>query len=144
MSTLQAVELVLLAGCVVIALWLVVLWLRRRSLAAHGPVSPCAVKLPESPRWRLGLLRLGPEQLDWFSVGGVTTHPTMSWHRAPLEISTPTSGETISIPGLDAAVAITLTTHGSEVARLALEPKIYPAVRSWLESAPPGHNVNVT
>ena len=31
-----------------------------------------------------------------------------------------------------------------EVADLAVEPKIYPAVRSWLESDPPGHNVNVT
>ena len=67
-----------------------------------------------------------------------------SWGREGLEISTPVQ-ETVSIPGLDAAVAVTLTsdTEG-HLADLAMEPKIYPAVRSWLESAPPGHNVNVT
>lgn len=144
MSTLQAVELILLAGCLLLALWLVLVWLRRRSLAAHGPVHPCAVKLPESPRWRLGLLRLGSDRLDWFSVGRVTTHPTMTWLREGLEISTPQSGETVSIPGLDGALSVTLSGRDGVLARLAVEPKIYPAIRSWLESAPPGHNVNVT
>lgn len=144
MTTLQAVELLLLAGCLIVALWLVVLWLRRRALAAHGPMCPSAVRLPGSPRWRLGLLRMGAHHLDWFSVGGLTTHPTLSWGHEGLEISTPVQ-ETVSIPGLDSAVAVTLTsdTEG-HLADLAMEPKIYPAVRSWLESAPPGHNVNVT
>lgn len=143
MSTLQVLELVLLAGCLVVAIWLVLLWLRRRSIAAHGPVCPCAVRLPESPRWRLGLLRLSSQDLDWFSVSGVTTHPTMSWQRNGLEISTPTSDD-VSMPGLINAVSLTLSSGSETLAELALEPKIYPAVRSWLESAPPGHGVNVT
>ncbi|WP_082567345.1 DUF2550 family protein [Janibacter sp. Soil728] len=143
MSTLQVVEVVLLAGCLVIALWLVLLWLRRRALSAHGPVSPCAVRLPGSPRWRLGLLRLSSGQLDWFSVSGMTTSPTMSWSREGLEISTP-SAELVSIPGLLSAVSLTLSSTSGDLADLALEPKIYPAVRSWLESAPPGRGVNVT
>ncbi|CAM4160474.1 DUF2550 family protein [Janibacter anophelis] len=143
MSALQVVEIVLLAGCLLVALWLVLLWLRRRALAAHGPVSPCAVRLPGSPRWRLGLLRLSSGQLDWFSVSGVTTSPTMSWAREGLDISTP-SMETVSIPGLATAVCLTLSGESGDLADLALESKIYPAVRSWLESAPPGRGVNVT
>lgn len=143
MSTLHLVELILLAGCLVVALWLVQLWLRRRSLAALGPVCPCAIRLPESPRWRLGLLRLSADDLDWFSVSGLTTQATMSWSRDGLEISTPAS-ESVSIPGLISAVSLTLTRDGRPMAELAVEPKIYPAVRSWLESAPPGRNVNVT
>lgn len=144
MSTLQVVEVLLLAGCLLIALWLVVLWLRRRALAAHGPMCPCAVRLPGSPRWRLGLLRMGVRDLDWFSVSGLTTSPSMSWAREGLEISTP-APEPVSLPGLDTAIAVTLTRGtDSHLADLAVEPKIYPAVRSWLESAPPGHNVNVT
>ncbi len=143
MTALQVVEILLLAGCLVIALWLVLLWLRRRSLAAHGPVSPCAVRLPGSSRWRLGLLRLGAHELDWFSVAGLRARPTMSWSRRGLDISTP-SPDAVSIPGLDRAVSIELTRGPDHLAYLALEPKIYPAVRSWLESAPPGHNVNVT
>lgn len=144
MSTLQVVEVILLAGCLVIGLWLVLLWLRRRALAAHGPVSPCAVRLPGSPRWRLGLLRLSSGQLDWFSVTGMTTSPTMSWTREGLDISTPSS-EIVSIPGLLSAVSLTLSDEtAGDLADLALEPKIYPAVRSWLESAPPGRGVNVT
>jgi hypothetical protein len=144
MSTLQVVEVILLAGCLVIGLWLVLLWLRRRALAAHGPVSPCAVRLPGSHRWRLGLLRLSSDQLDWFSVSGMTTSPTMSWTREGLDISTPSS-ETVSIPGLLSAVCLRLSDESAgDLADLALEPKIYPAVRSWLESAPPGRGVNVT
>lgn len=143
MSTLQVVEVLLLAGCLLIALWLVVLWLRRRALAAHGLICPGAVRLPGSPRWRLGLLRLGVHHLDWFSVAGLTTSPSMSWAREGMEISIP-SQESVSLPGLHTAVALTLTRRDSHLADLAVEPKIYPAVRSWLESAPPGHNVNVT
>ncbi|WEV78350.1 DUF2550 family protein [Janibacter cremeus] len=143
MSTLQVVEVLLLAGCLLLALWLVVLWLRRRALAAHGPMCPCAVRLPGSPRWRLGLLRMGVRDLDWFSVAGLTTSPSMSWAREGMEISTP-APEPVSLPGLDTAVAVTLTRGRDHLADLAVEPKIYPAVRSWLESAPPGHNVNVT
>ncbi|WP_338751053.1 DUF2550 family protein [Janibacter alittae] len=143
MSALQVVEILLLAGCLLLAVWLVVLWLRRRALAAHGPVCPCALRLPGSPRWRLGLLRMGAQHLDWFSVGGLTTSPSKSWGREGLEISTPAPGS-VSLPGLDTALAVTLTREGGHLADLAIEPKIYPAVRSWLESAPPGHNVNVT
>ncbi|NYF97334.1 DUF2550 family protein [Janibacter cremeus] len=143
MSALQVVEILLLAGCLLLALWLVVLWLRRRALAAHEPVCPCAIQLPGSPRWRLGLLRMGAHHLDWFSVGGLTTSPAMSWAREGLEISTP-APESVSLPGLDAAVAVTLTRGDDHLVDLAVEPKIYPAVRSWLESAPPGHNANVT
>ncbi|WP_277454809.1 DUF2550 family protein [Janibacter sp. DB-40] len=143
MSTLQVVEVLLLAGCLLLALWLVVLWLRRRALAAHGPMCPCAVRLPGSSRWRLGLLRMGVRDLDWFSVAGLTTSPSMSWAREGMEISTP-APEPVSLPGLDSAVAVTLTRGREHLADLAVEPKIYPAVRSWLESAPPGHNVNVT
>lgn len=143
MSALQVVEVLLLAGCLIIALWLVLLWLRRRALAAHGPVSPCAVRLPGSPRWRLGLLRLGAHHLDWFSVGSLLTRPTMSWAREGLDISTP-SRDAVSLPGLDTAVSVELTGSSGPIADLALEPKIYPAVRSWLESGPPGHSVNVT
>ena len=143
MTALQVVEVLLLAGCLVIALWLVLLWVRRRTLAAHGPVSPCAVRVPGSSRWRLGLLRLGAHHLDWFSVGGLLARPTMSWGREGLDISTP-APERVSIPGLDAALSLELTGPSGHLADIALEPKIYPALRSWLESAPPGHNVNVT
>ena len=144
MTTLQVVEVLLLAGCLVVALWLVLLWLRRRAIAAHGPVSPCAIRLPESHRWRLGLLRMGSVDLEWFSVGGLTTTPTMAWVREGLEISTPDS-DVVSVPGLVDAVSVTLTgPDGRPLVHLALEQKIYPAVRSWLESAPPGRGVNVT
>ena len=143
MSTLQVGELVLLAVCVIIALWLCLLWLRRRALAAHGPVAPCAIRLPGSSRWRLGLLRMGTYTLDWYSVGALRTSPTKSWTREGLEISTPRT-EQVSIPGLPSACAIELSSRSGHLGDLAVEAKIYPAVRSWLESAPPGHNVNVT
>ena len=48
------------------------------------------------------------------------------------------------LAGLAAAVSLRLTGEEGHLADLAVEPKIYPAVRSWLESAPPGRGVNVT
>ena len=143
MSALQVVAILLLAGCLLVAVWLVLLWLRRRSIAAHGPMCPSAVRMPGSPRWRLGLLRLGSHDLEWFSVAGVSTSPTMRWAREGLDISVPAT-ERVSVPGLDQGVRLTLTGEVGHVIDLAVEAKLYPAVRSWLESAPPGHNGNVT
>ena len=64
MTALQVVEVLLLAGCLIIALWLVLLWLRRRSIAALGVTRgrlstttvlvPAAVVLEETLRPHTG------------------------------------------------------------------------------------------
>ncbi|GAB3112552.1 hypothetical protein GCM10027055_15740 [Janibacter alkaliphilus] len=142
MSTLQLTEILLAAGCLLVLAWLALILVRRRRIGALGPIALCAVRLPGRPRWRLGLLRLGPEGLGWFSVTGVTTRPRLLWPRDDLEISTP-QDEQVSVPGLERPVAISLHGPAGHLADLAVERQVYFTVRSWLESAPPGHGVNV-
>ena len=94
-------------------------------------------------RWRLGLLRLGPTTLGWYPVVATSTRPRLEWDRAHLELSTPTD-ETVSIPGLSDALRVDVGDHATSASTpLAVERGNYMAMRSWLESSPPGQDVNV-
>ena len=135
-------ELVLACALLTTLLLVVGMIWRRRAIAAGCPMALAAVSRDER-RWRLGLLRLGPTSLGWYPVVALSTRPRLEWDRAHLELSTPTS-ETISIPGLSGAVRVDVgdpTT--SAQTPLAVEWRIYVAMRSWLESSPPGQDVNV-
>lgn len=142
MTALQVAEVLLLAGCLLIVLWLVTLWFRRRKIGSTGPVALCAVRHPGGQRWRLGLLRMGAEELAWFGVAGLTSRPALVWAREGLDISTPLA-ESVEVAGLDAPVALELSGDSGHLGDLAVERQVYFALRSWLESAPPGRNVNV-
>lgn len=142
MSPLLVAEVLLLAGCVIIVLWLAALWVRRRSIGTSGTVALCAVRHPGAPRWRLGLLRLGAQDLAWFGVTGITSRPSLVWPREDLEISTPRE-EDVSVPGLERPVSIVLTGRRGHLGDLAVERPVYFSLRSWLESAPPGHGVDL-
>lgn len=142
MSAFEVSEIVLLLACALVVLLFVWLWVRRRLLASRYSLSLGAVRTPKSPLWRLGLLRLGNSGLEWFSLFGITTRPRYRWERRGLEVSTP-KGE-VDMPGLHDAVEVRLThDDGDRLADIAVDVGVYTALRSWLESAPPGRGVNV-
>ncbi len=136
-SVESAVVLLLLVALAVVA----VVWLRRRRIAASGPLIVCALRTPAEPRWRLGLVRLTGERLDWFSVVGATTRPELSWGRHELDFSAPRRLAD-HIPGLPEPYAVNGTAAGAEL-DLALPMSGGTVLRAWLESSPPGFNVNV-
>ncbi len=142
MTTLQTGEIFVAAGCVRVVLVLVLFWTRRRRLAEVAPLAMCAVRPPGVNRWRLGLLRLDGTHLRWFAVVGLTTRADLEWEREGLEVTTP-SEESVTIPGLREAVAVSVGHPGADPFELAVERPLYMAIRSWLESAPPGRNVNI-
>lgn len=142
MTALEVSEGILILACVLVLFLLIWLWVRRRLLASRYSLSIGAVRTPGSPLWRLGLLRLGSSGLEWFSLVGITTRPRYRWERRGLDVSTP-QGE-VDIPGLHGAVEVHLHhDDGARLADLALDVGVYTALRSWLESAPPGRGVNV-
>lgn len=142
MSALQVAELVLLCALLVALLVVVGMILRRRAIAGGYPLALAAISR-DGDRWRLGLLRLGPSSLGWYPVLATTARPRMEWDRAHLELSTP-ADETVSIPGLTGAVRVDVGDSSTAVTTpLAVEQGIYMAMRSWLESSPPGQDVNV-
>jgi Protein of unknown function (DUF2550) len=142
MSPLTTAEVVVSVLLVVAALALLFVYLRRHVIAGGKPIMACAMLVPGAARWRLGLLRFGPDTMDWFSVAGPSLRPVRTWQRPLLELGPPERIRQV-VPGLpDTAVAVS-AKYSEQTFGLALAPAAYTAMRSWLESAPPGFNVNV-
>ncbi|HYN29669.1 MAG TPA: DUF2550 family protein [Dermatophilaceae bacterium] len=142
MSALVAAEVVLASLLLLVLLVLAFVWLRRRIIADGGPLLMCALCTQAEPRWRLGLVRLTDDTLEWFSVVGPSVRPAYSWSRHHLDLASPEPlGD--PIPGLPTD-AVTVSGHcGPLPCGLALSPAASTTVRAWLESSPPGFNVNV-
>lgn len=141
MTPLATAELVLAVVLGVVLLSLLYVWLRRRWISGGKPLMLCAVSTGHR-RWRLGLARIAGENLDWFSVVGPSLGPEHSWMRHELDLGAPSPlGE--PVPGLPVdAVSVSGISANSDY-QLAMSPAAYTALRAWLESSPPGFNVNV-
>lgn len=142
MDALVVSEIVL-ALVVLVALGaLTFVWARRRYISGDGrPVMLCALRDDPSARWRLGLARLGAERFEWFSIVGPSLRPEVSWLRGEVRLGSPQPTAEV-IPGLAEPVAVSGRAAG-RTCEFAFVPAAYTAVRAWLESSPPGYNVNV-
>lgn len=141
MTPLVTVELVLAVVVGVLLLSLLFVWLRRRWISGGNPLMICAVSTGQS-RWRLGLARIAGDSFDWFSVVGPSLSPEHSWTRHELDLGAP-APLADPVPGLPPdAVSVRGISANSDY-ELALSPAAYTALRAWLESSPPGFNVNV-
>jgi hypothetical protein len=140
MSPLVTAEIV--AGVLVLLAVsiLAFIFIRRRMLAAGRPLMVAAVR-HTGHGYRLGLLRFGGTRLQWFTLVGPSMRPQREWERVRLELEAPGSPHEV-VAGMPDAVEVTCH-YGPDTFQLALAPTHYTAVRSWLESAPPGFNVNV-
>ncbi|MBT9254180.1 DUF2550 domain-containing protein [Phycicoccus sp. MAQZ13P-2] len=142
MDALVVSELVLALVVLTVLGVLTFVWARRRFISGDGrPVMLCALRDDDGGRWRLGLARLGAERFEWFSIVGPSLRPEVSWLRGEVELGSP-QPTTEVIPGLSEPVAVTGTAAGRSC-EFAFVPAAYTAVRAWLESSPPGLNVNV-
>ncbi len=95
--------------------------------------------------WTKGYLRYDHDRLDHLGPGGHSSRVLHSWQRAHLDlgIARPATAEqwppsASGIPGIQVSC-----TYGTQTFDLALGEEHYTALRSWLESVPPGWNVNV-
>lgn len=142
MTPIATVELVLAVAVALMVAFIVYIWLRRRYISSGKPLMLCAISTAEHSRWRLGLARISGDRLDWFSVVGPSPRPGHSWVRHDLDLGAPQRlSETV--PGLPPdAVCVTGRSRSLDY-ELALSPAAYTALRAWLESSPPGYNVNV-
>jgi hypothetical protein len=141
MSPLLSAEV--LAGTLILLALAVLAFIftRRRLLASGSPLVLCALRRRPQAPYRLGLLRFSGTCLEWFSLVGPSLRPGQAWDRVRLQLEAPSVPHTV-LSGLPDAVEVACH-HGADEFSLALAPGSYTAMRSWLESAPPGHNVNV-
>ncbi len=142
MTPLVVTELVLAVVVIVVVGALTFVWARRRFISGDGrPVMLCARRDGPAGRWRLGLARLGAERFEWFSIVGPSLRPEVSWQRGELDLGSP-EPLTDPIPGLADPVGVRVR-GGAIACEFAFAPAAYTAIRAWLESSPPGYNVNV-
>jgi hypothetical protein len=141
MSLLISAEIV--AGVlVVLALSaLLYIFVRRRLLSSGAPLMLCALQPHGRSQYRLGLLRFAGGTLEWFTLVGPSPRPAHTWERPRLELGPPRKPRG-PIAGLPDPVTVACR-HGADEFEMALAPAAYTAMRSWLESSPPGFNVNV-
>jgi hypothetical protein len=142
MTPLVVAELVLALVVLVLVGALTFVWAPRRYISGDGrPVMLCARREADGSRWRLGLARLSTEHFEWFSIVGPSLRPEVSWLRGQVDFGS-ASPLSDPIPGLADPVAV-VGRAGASTCEFAFVPAAYTAVRAWLESSPPGYNVNV-
>ena len=141
MSPVISAEIVAGALILLALFALAYIFVRRRLLASGAPLMLCALKAHGRSQYRLGLLRFSGTTLDWFTLIGPPPRSAWRWDRTRLELGSPGLPEA-AIAGLPEAVTVDCH-YGSDTFSLALAPSAYTAMRSWLESSPPGFNVNV-
>lgn len=141
MTPIATIELVLVVALALLVSVTVFVWIRRRYISGGKPVMLCAISTGDR-RWRLGLARIAGDRLDWFSVVGPSLRPAHAWVRHDLDLGAP-HRLVEAVPGLPSdAVCVTGRSRTTNY-ELALSPAAYTALRAWLESSPPGFNVNV-
>ncbi len=141
MSPVISAEIVAGALILLAVVALTYIFVRRRLLASGAPLMLCALQLHGRSPYRLGLLRFSGSTLEWFTLIGPSPRPARTWERPRLELGPPGRPAT-AIAGIPEAVTVE-GHYDDDTFSMALAPAAYTAMRSWLESSPPGFNVNV-
>lgn len=131
------------AGAVLltIALFGVLLVVRRRVLSRHGGTFELSVRdggQPDERGWVLGMGRYGEDSLDWYRIFSPLPVPRRSWRRNDLAFSSqrlPRGSEEYALYA--GHVVVVCTTPKGDV-ELGMSPSSLTGLQSWLEAGPPG------
>lgn len=112
--------------------------------SSHHYRVACCYRGNDAAAWREGILRYDHDRLDHFGSGGFSMRPEHQWDRPRLELGVARALDE-GCPSLRAQGIPTAVTcrYGEESFELAMGRHDYTALRSWLESVPPGWNSNV-
>ena len=125
----------------VIALFGLMLVVRRRVLSRHGGTFDLSVRdagTSDGRGWVLGLGRYREDSLDWYRIFSPLPVPRRSWRRNDLTFLSqrePRGSEEYALYA--GHVVVVCTTPRGEV-ELAMSPSSLTGLQSWLEAGPPG------
>jgi hypothetical protein len=129
---------------VVVLLWLVWVFGRRRWLGRQGGTFDCSARLETATPnrgWVLGVARYSGDWLDWHRVFGFALSPRLRFHRAGTTIADqrpPSAKEMLSLYEGQRVVSLVQTAGDAGTVEIALGAQELTGLLSWLEGAPPG------
>jgi hypothetical protein len=144
MNWLGATELLLLAVLVLVLLWLVWVFGRRRWLGRQGGTFDCSARLETAvPNrgWVLGVARYSGDWLDWHRVFGFSLSPRLRFNRTGTTIADqrpPSAKEMLSLYEGQRVVSLVHTAGDVGTVEIALGGQELTGLLSWLEGSPPG------
>ncbi|WP_432505078.1 DUF2550 domain-containing protein [Kineococcus arenarius] len=131
-------------ACALLALLgLLLVVLRRRRLTGRLGTFDCSVRPPGSRRWALGVARYETDRLDWYRTFSLSPRPSRSFARGALDVMSRRDTEGNERLAVQPDAIVVECRHGGAALELAMSADAYTGFASWLESAPPGQNVNV-
>jgi hypothetical protein len=144
MDWLGNTEAVLLGALVLVLLWLIWVFGRRRWLGRQGGTFDCSARLDTRVTgrgWVLGVARYSGDWLEWHRVFGFSITPRLRFHRGSTAIAdqrTPSARETLSLFEGQRIISLVVAGSDSPSAEIALGSQELTGLRSWFEGAPPG------
>jgi hypothetical protein len=146
MGWLEDTEAALLAALVLVLLWLVWVFGRRRWLGRQGGTFDCSARLDTAVSgrgWVLGVARYTGDWLEWHRVFGLKTTPRLRFHRSNTSIADqrfPTARETLALYEGQRIVSLVGAVGDDKPVEIALGPQELTGLMSWFEGAPPGRS----
>ena len=142
-TALISAEIAVGALVVLVVVLLAATYTRRRAISRGRSLILCGWRQRPADSWRLGHLRLGSGELEWFSLVGVSARPRYTWERAVLDLEPPQVMQPSDVIDMLPEAAPVRATYGTRTFELALTSQAYTALRSWAEASPPGSTANV-
>jgi Protein of unknown function (DUF2550) len=146
MGSFVAPVLDVLLICLAIVAVPLLIALRRLLLTRPVGTFECSVRR-DRVTWTPGVARYEPDRLDWFRLLSLTTRPSRSLPRANMMIldrRVPANGEHGSVlPGWVVVRCATRLGDTRDTVELAMSAPAYTGLATWIESAPPGQNINI-
>jgi hypothetical protein len=138
---LDSIALVVVLATLLVSLLVV---RRRRGARRRGTVdlSICRHTGTQPAGWVVGVGSYGPESLDWYRTFSFAWWPRYRFFRRDLRVldrRDPDGNEAFALDDGDVIVRI---QHLSGVQQLAMSPSALTGLLAWLESSPPGRDVN--
>ncbi|MCI2239310.1 DUF2550 domain-containing protein [Paenibacillus sp. TRM 82003] len=131
------------ACALVVLLGLVLVLVRRRRLTGRLGTFDCSVRHPSSRRWALGVARYETDRLDWYRTFSLSPRPSCSFARGALDVTRRRDADGQERLAVQPGAIVVECRHRGAALELAMSSDAYTGFASWLESAPPGQNVNV-
>jgi len=97
---------------------------------------------PAARGWVLGMGSYRGDTLNWYRTFSIAWWPRYKFHRNDLEVSGRRDPVGTEVFALDAGDVVVAARHRSGVQQMAMSASALTGLLAWLESQPPGHDVN--